>query len=93
MSQLQVNWSALSQGAEIAARGQTELQRTAERINSIRAQLVQELHIGLEFSMLDQRKRSMEQLQRVLGDMDQVLDAAAEQYRTAELSNKTVNRQ
>lgn len=87
MSQLQVNWSALDQGAELAAQGQAALADAAERIADIRRQLAQELLIGLEFSMLDQRKRRIERFQKSFEDLNRVLGTAADRYRHVEKSN------
>lgn len=87
MSQLQVNWSALDQGAELAAQGQAALADAAERIADIRRQLAQELLIGLEFSMLDQRKRRIERFQKSFEDLKRVLGTAADRYRHVEKSN------
>lgn len=87
MSQLQVNWSALDQGAEFAAQGQAALADAAERIADIRRQLAQELLIGLEFSMLDQRKRRIERFQKSFEDLNRVLGTAADRYRHVEKSN------
>lgn len=87
MSQLQVNWSALDQGAELAAQGQAALADAAERIADIRRQLAQELLIGLEFSMLDQRKHRIERFQKSFEDLNRVLGTAADRYRHVEKSN------
>lgn len=87
MSQLQVNWSALDQGAELAAQGQAALADAAERIADIRRQLAQELLIGLEFSMLDQRKCRIERFQKSFEDLNRVLGTAADRYRHVEKSN------
>mgnify|MGYP007016472813 CR=1 FL=1 len=87
MSQLQVNWSALDQGAELAAQGQAALADAAERTADIRRQLAQELLIGLEFSMLDQRKRRIERFQKSFEDLNRVLGTAADRYRHVEKSN------
>ena len=50
-------------------------------------QLAQELLIGLEFSMLDQRKRRIERFQKSFEDLNRVLGTAADRYRHVEKSN------